>query len=356
MITNNYSTNDSNDSSHHRPASGLARDLIRSACCFVRQITLLLVEVPIVWRFMAKLKGNALSATHPWVTGQLLVNSQSENAPNTIWARNIAYRSASTSNATAAICDVALTEATGVFLAKMVAKSCRDDELPYGPKRRMPHAVNYIHGAVHYNGLFLIFNDFADLVRHLRDQQFRIDLRYMVKIERREVTFLLRDRDYDPLAFAYCVGVVRNYLPWFSNGNGPTKRPVLWGNMAPFPAVNLINGAWIDDLNLLLRGQLDSLVRAPLADDQQYFQRQYGESDGGFRLLDRLQAWYMYTDVRLRGFRGQLFFANRHKIEPQRMAEYQATGGYGQWSACHEVPFPLQLSKRFPFVATRTLP
>jgi hypothetical protein len=325
-----------------------ARDCLRAASCFIRQITLLLLEVPVVWYFMAKLKANALPDTHPWVTGKL------EDQQGKIWARNIVYRSATRSAETAAICDVELTEATGAFLAKMVAKSCRDDEVAYGPKRRMPHAVNYIHGAVHHNGLFMVFDDFADLVRHLRDQKFRKELRRVAKLERREVTFLLRQRDYDPLEFANCVGVVRNYLPWFSNGNGPTKRPVLWGNMAPFPAVNLINGAWIDDLHLLLAGKQAQLLRAPLAADHGYFRSSYGAGLGGFRLLDRLQAWYMYTDVRLRGFRGQLFFANRHKIEPHRIAEYEAAGGYGRWSACHEVPFPLQWSPHFPFVRART--
>jgi hypothetical protein len=319
--------------------------LTRAASCFVRQIWLLIVEVPVVWYFMWRLKANALPETHPWV------NTRNQST----WSANCVYRSPVRTKPTENLSDDWLLEQTGQFLARMVAKSCQSIELPYGPKRRMPHAVNYIHGAVHHNGLFVIFDNFADVIAHLRNDAFRTELLRAGRIERREITLLIRQRDYDPVDFAFCVGAVRNLLPWFSNGNGPTKRPVLWGNMAPFPAINLINGAWIDDLWRLDRGQLDVLARQSVCADA-YFQSPYKLASARYRLLDRLQAWYMYTDVRLRGFRGQLFFANRHRIEPHRLAEYEAAGGYAKWVACHAVPFPLRWQRQFPFVGVSAEP
>ncbi len=314
----------------------------------MRQMLLLLLEVPIVWFFMAKLRARALSEMHPWCTGKI------GDSNTTIWAQNIVYCSPQRSTGTAALVDAEIANATGQFLARMVQRSCAAQEIPHGPKRRMSHAVNYIHGAVHYNGVFLIFDDCLDLVRHLSDPQFRRELRRFAKTEAREFTFLLRERAYAPLDFAYCIGAVRNYLPWFSNGNGPTKKPVLWGNMAPFPAVNLINGAWVADLWKVLKQQnasktqsgrsaRTSLVRAPV-DAKRYFQASYAGAQTHYRRADQLQAWFMYTDVRLRGFRGQLFFADRAIIEPHRRAEYLAAGGYGRWVACHPVPFPRALA------------
>ena len=198
---------------------------------------------------------------------------------------------------------------------------------------------------MHYNGLTLIFDDFLDLAWHLHDSNFRSELHRVAKIERREVTFLFRQRDYDVLEFAYCVGVVRNFLPWFSNANGPNKKPVLWGNVAPYPAINLINGAWVRDIQRLRVGKLHQLAR-PSVNAAAYFQANYGQTPVNYRWLDRFQAWWISMDVRARGFRGQLFFTNRRRIEPHRLDEYRAAGGYLKWSACHKVPFPLPQSSK----------
>ncbi len=328
------------------------KTIVHAAICFAAQMQLLVVEVPIVWFFMWRLKANALPTQHAWLTGALttdsLCNSMAEStqdqssldqsAPRTVWARNIVYRSATRSVRTAAVDDHEVADKTGEFLRRMVAKS--SVEVAHGPKRRMPHAVNYIHGAVHYNGLTLIFDDFLDLARHLHDSKFRSELQRVAKMERREVTFLFRQRDYDVLEFAYCVGVVRNFLPWFSNANGPSKKPVLWGNVAPYPAINLINGAWVRDIQRLSVGKLDQLAR-PSVNAAAYFQASYGQTPVNYRWLDRFQAWWISMDVRARGFRGQLFFTNRRRIEPHRLDEYRAAGGYMKWSACHKVPFPL---------------
>ena len=308
---------------------------MRIGYCFIRQILLLVFEVPIVFWFMAKFKANALPPEHPWVTGE---PAAAAGQRDFIWRRNIAFRSPSIHPESV---DIEIVEKTGQFLAKRVARSVSIDEVPHGPQRRMPHAVNYLHGAVHYNGVFLIFDDFLDLIGHISNDQFRAEVLKLGRQEKREVTFLLRKRDYHPLEFAYCVGAVRAYLPWFSNGNGPTKKPVLWGNMAPYSAVNLINGSWIADMQLLLKGNVSDIVR-PALDASCYFNSpHYAPQQTGFTLVDKLLAWYMYTDVRVRGFRGQLFFINRDKIEQQRCAQFDQDGDYWRWVACHKVPFPI---------------
>lgn len=306
---------------------------IRTVYCFQRQLWLLAWEVWVVFFFMYVLKDRRLPQEHPWATGR------TPDDDGDIWPRNIVYRSPSRLAETSEESDAKIVRSVGKFLCAMVRRSNQGPEIPHGPKRRMPHAVNYIHGAVHYNGAFLVFDDFADLVSHLTDRQFRRDLLRFGRRERREVTLVFRNRDYEPLDFAYMVGCVRAHLPSFSNGNGPTKRPVLWGNMSPYPAIALINGAWMSDLFRMWRGRDDALARAPI-DSRAHFRQSYCGSRSWFTFTDRLLAWYMYTDVRSRGFRGQLFFTNRKRIEPQRVEEYEEAGGYWKWAACHEVPPP----------------
>ena len=40
----------------------------------------------------------------------------------------------------------------------------------------MPHGINYIHGAAHYNSGILLFNDFADGIGHFSDPRFRAEV------------------------------------------------------------------------------------------------------------------------------------------------------------------------------------
>ncbi len=311
----------------------------RVAYCFIRQILLLLWEVPVVWFFMAKLKAGALPSGHAWITGD------EPDGSGSVWRRNIVYRSPTRMPGASLETDEHIIEKTGLFLAKMVGRSIGEAEIPQGPRRRMPHAVNYIHGSVHYNGAFLVFDDFLDLSGHLADAGFRRDLIRFGREEKREVTLVFRQRVYDPLEYAYCIGCVRAHLPWFSNGNGPSRKPVLWGNTAPHPAINLINGAWMGDRYHLWRGDYPRLIRKPI-EPGRYFQRPYLASKADYSLIEKLLAWYMFMDVRSRGFWGQLFFTNRRKIEPHRLEEYRKAGGYWNWYACYHVPFPLQLGMR----------
>jgi hypothetical protein len=162
-----------------------------------------------VFWFMARFKARALPAQHPWISGKAYQNAEP------IWHSNIAYRSNSAIAGSDLRADQEIAAKTGAFLAKMVERSTAVDEIPHGPQRRMPHAVNYIHGAVHYNGAFLIFDDFIDLIGHLSNTDFRHEVLRLGRTERREVTFLMRNRDYDPLDFAYCIGAVRATFPGF---------------------------------------------------------------------------------------------------------------------------------------------
>lgn len=299
--------------------------------CSFRRFLLVTYETLVVFYLMRRTRAGMLEPQHPWITGR------EPGTAREIWERNVVYRSPSTRYTPSD--DLNAVVSVGRFMAAMVGKS--SVEIPQGPKRRMPHAVNYIHGAVHYNGVYMLFDDFPDLVDHLTDASFVTDLLEFARKVGREVTFVMRDRDYDPLDFAYCVGCLRTHLPWFSNGNGPTKRPVLWGNASPYPTIGLINGAWMSDLFRLVRGDTASLVRPALSHGP-YFSRAYRGRRREFSWLDRWVAWVIFVDVRLRGFRGQLFFTDRRVIEPRRVAEYRAAGGYWRWLGCHFVPPPFR--------------
>jgi hypothetical protein len=306
--------------------------------CIVHMWMRVAYETGAVFYLMRRMGAGMLRDDHPWITGSMPGSTEK------IWSKNLIYRSPSRRPASSQAEDRRIVEGVGSFLSRMTGKSVVLPELPQGKKRRMPHAVNYLHGAVHYNGAYLIFDDFADLIFHLTDAAFRRDLVRFARTERREVTLVFRERDYDPLDYAYCVGAVRMLIPWFSNGNGPTKRPVLWGNVAPFPAIGTINGSWMIETFALMRGEYDRLVRPPI--EGTWFAGPYRGTRREPIWIERLMAWLIHLDVRLHGFRGQLAFTNRDVIEPERRAEYEKAGGYFRWSACYEVPHPFRRGER----------
>lgn len=203
----------------------------------------------------------------------------------------------------------------------------------------MPHAVNYIHGTVHYNGCFAVFNDFADAMFYMSDRRFAREFVRFAREQRRELTIVLRERAYHPEEYAWFVAFVRSHLPWYANGNGPTKKRVLHGTPSPYPAVNPINGSWISDIRDLQRGRLDQLVREPLA-CRQYFAGRYQGHQREFTFLERFHAWAQYLLTRAKGFQGGLVFTNRRKIEPEHWAEFQATNG--RWQSGYPVSSPFR--------------
>ena len=110
----------------------------------------------------------------------------------------------------------------------MVKKSAALPEIPKGTKRRMPHVVNYLHGSVHYNGMWLIFNNFDEAKYFFSDKAFRKEFKRIVKTEKREVTLIFRERNYDPVEYAYFSGFIMSNFPWFANVDRSKIEPKLY--------------------------------------------------------------------------------------------------------------------------------
>ncbi len=305
---------------------------------FFRHMLLLALEVGPVFKYIRKMKAGAIAPDHPWATGK-----SGPDEETFIWTKNIVYQSQSSEFDLEN--DKLIATKIGKFLRSMVKRSLpHDPEIPQSQKRRMPHAVNYIHGAIHYNGVTMFFDDFADLRAHLANKKFRKDVSKFIKKEKREITFVLRERDYDPTEYAYCVAAMRAYLPYFTNGNGPSKKPVLWGNKSPYLAINSINGSWMADMDKLLQGDVKGISRKPVS--KKHFDTRYTLHHRDVKWAERLYAWLMFLDVRARGFGGQLFFTKRDLIEPKSLQAYKDEGGYWKSTNINHVPHPFQKLKK----------
>lgn len=285
-----------------------------------------------------KLNARELDPQHPWVTGLI---------PGTnayVWDKNIVFASPRKSNwLEAPEPDEEIAMRLGKFLSLMVKhSSVPDPELPQGSKRRMPHGVNYIHGSIHYNGGLLLFNDFADAMSYISDPKFIKEMKRFGRIEKRELTIVLRERVYDPEEFAWFVTFVRSHVPWFANGNGPTTKRVLFGTPSPYAAVNPINGSWVKDLQLLYRKQAKTIARPPIT--ARYFQGAYKGSQTEYTFLERFHAWAQHVQIMLKGFQGGLVFTSRKKIEPENFRKYVETNG--EWRASYSVSHPFSSIER----------
>lgn len=271
--------------------------------------------------FVQKMPAGLLPASHPWVTGH------SPHTGRPIWPDNLVYATPRrAAYGTPPEEDDALVARVGRFMAAMVERSTHSDpEIEQGPRRRMPHAVNYLHGPVHFNGGYVLFNDFAEAIEHITDPAFVRELRRFAREERRELTLVFRERAYDPEALAWCVACVRAHLPWYANGNGPNKPRVLYGTPAPYANINPISGVWIEDVERLRRGQREGLVRPPIP-RARYFQGRYHGSRRASSGEERFHAWVMYLMVKARGFQGGMVFTRRRRIEPTQYARYRKKG------------------------------
>ena len=211
------------------------------------------------------LPAGLIGPEHPWSTG---INPTTGRP---VWHENVLFRSPRPEGPQLAEDDDVVTQ-VGEFLARLTALSAVVPEIPWGPRRRMPHGINYIHGTCHYNSGILIFTDFPDAINHFSDPRFSAEVRRFVREQRREVLILFRRRDYSTRDFAYFSCFMRTIFPWFCNANGPEKR-VLWGNPSPFPAANIITGAWIKDVYRLKEpGGAESVVRSAIPSGR-YFTR-----------------------------------------------------------------------------------
>ena len=279
-----------------------------------------------------RVKAGLLAPEHPWITGVM-----PGSAGETIWSRNIVFASPRGAHVSEPAGDEEIVTHVGRFLAAMVQRSnVADPEVPQGRKRRMPHAVNYLHGPVHYNGGYAIFDDFRDAMYHLSDRRFAAEFLRFARRERRELTIVLREKGYDPEEYAWFVAFVRAHLPWYCNGNGPTKKRVLHGTPSPYPVVNPINGTWIADVRRLQRGRLEALVRPPI--DARYFTGRYAGHRSDFTWMERLHAWLQWLVTEAKGFQGGLVFTKRKLIEPHNWAAYVETGG--KWRPGYAISHP----------------
>lgn len=277
-----------------------------------------------IW--LRPVRGGALGPDHPFCTGL---------RPDTgrpVWTDNLVHATPRRDHWGARgrtlwpESDAAILGRVGRFMAAMVAHSAATDDHPEGRQSRMPHAVNYLHGPVHYNGGWFLFNDFAEAIEHVSDPAFRAELHRFVELEQREPLFVFRDRDYDRAEFARFVCFLRSVLPWFSNSNGP-KRRVLWGNPAPYAVVNIITGNWIRDTRLILDARGREIVARPPIEPGLYFQGVYRGWRRHVLWPERLLARLTDRRIRARGAKGNLYFVDARALRARSRARAIASPG-----------------------------
>jgi hypothetical protein len=260
-----------------------------------------------------------IGADHPWATG---INPATGRY---VWHDNVVFRSPRGPDEDSLPMDDFVVTKTGQFLAYRAGLSAGPEEIPLGPRRRMPHGIGYIHGASHYSSGILIFTDFTDALSHFTDPRFKREVHRFVRAERREVLILFRKREYRPRDYAYFVCCLRTIFPWFCNANGP-KGKVLWGNSAPFPAANLITGHWADDVYAVKGpGGAEAVIR-PAIEKTRYFQGEYGGGRRFARWPEKALAWATYWRIRLRGGKGGVFFVNRERAYADHIDRLKKAG------------------------------
>ena len=264
-----------------------------------------------------------IAADHPFCTG---IDPQTSRP---IWTSNLVFRAPRRRHFDAS--DEEIVESVGSHLATLCAQAASSAESPEGRPSRMPPAILYIHGAVHYNGGLLLFDDFAQAIEHFSNEAFRAEFRRFVREEKREPVTIFRDRDYDRREFIEFVCFLRTVLPWFSNSNGNRAR-IGWGNPSPYPAVNTITGNWIADTRLVGTGGGDRVCR-PAIDRSRYFQDAYAPgSRTKATLPERLLATFTERRVEARGARGNLFFVDLRKLRRgRRFYSRSMMGPLGRW-------------------------
>jgi hypothetical protein len=264
----------------------------------------------IIW--LRPMPGGLIDETHPFCTG---INPLTGR---TIWNSNIVFRTEPRADWPAGHepdTDEVIVEKTGDHLRRQVCQAAGSPNFPTGRPSAMPPGILYLHGGVHYNGGWLLFNDFTEAIEHFTDPRFAAEFRRFAREQRREPVTLFRDRDYDREAFARFVCFMRTIFPWFSNSNGP-KRSVLWGNPAPYPSVNTITGHWIRDCRLLKTAQGRATAARPPIPASRYFE------DGPYRgqrnrtlRPEHFLAHLTEKRIALRGPRENLYFVDKRKLK-----------------------------------------
>ena len=265
----------------------------------------------IIW--LRPMQSGLIDESHPFCTGLDPATGR------TIWNSNVLFRTPPRAlwadGHREPDLDNIIVEKTGDHLRKQVCFTAASAEHPKGQPAPMPPGILYLHGGVHYNGGWLLFNDFAEAIEHFTDPRFAAEFRRFTREQRREPVTLFRDRDYDRDEFARFVCFMRTIFPWFSNSNGP-KKFVLWGNPAPYAAVNTITGNWIHDCRLLKSPSGRATVARPPIPGGRYFQ------DGPYRgersttlWPEHLLARFTEKRIALRGERENLYFVDKRKLK-----------------------------------------
>jgi hypothetical protein len=264
----------------------------------------------IIW--LRPMPGGVIDETHPFCTGINPATGQF------IWPSNILFSSQREETWPAdfpADSDKEIVSKVGDHLRRQVLMAAATPGHPTGKATPMPPGILYLHGGVHYNGGWLLFNDFKDAIEHYSDPAFAKEFRRFVKEQRREPVTLFRNRDYDREEFAQFVCFMRTMFPWFSNSNGP-KKYVLWGNPSPYPAVNTITGNWIRDCRALKSESGRRSVALPPIPQATYFQNGPYQGERSETLWpERLLAWVTEKRIRVRGEKENLYFVDKRKLK-----------------------------------------
>ena len=265
----------------------------------------------IIW--LRPMPGGMIDETHPFCTGI------DPSTGETIWNSNLIFRTPPRATWTAGHkqpdSDEEILNKVGEHLARQVQLAAAGPGHPTGRAAPMPPGILYLHGGVHYNGGWLLFNDFKEAIEHFSDPKFAAELRRFVREEKREPVTLFRDRDYDRDEFARFVCFMRTTFPWFSNSNGP-KKFVLWGNPSPYAAVNTITGNWIHDCRALKSEPGRRSVARPAIPQGEYFQNgPYAGERSTTLWPEHLLARFTDRRIRWRGEKENLYFVDKRKLK-----------------------------------------
>ncbi|MFA6237415.1 MAG: hypothetical protein WC635_08830 [Bacteriovorax sp.] len=259
----------------------------------------------IVW--VRPMAGGLLKESHPMVTGVSPENGEF------IWKQNIIFQSVrslefiNTPGDEEIVCDV------GNYMRKMVEASASSEEFPKGKPDRMPPAINYIHGCVHYNGGFLLFNDFKDAISHFTNVDFQNSFKRFVNEEGREPVTIFRNRNYNRMEYLEFVCFLRTIFPWFSNTNGNKKR-IGWGNPAPYPSVNTITGYWMIDTYKIYSEEGRNSVCRPAISKRYFTEAVYAGERITVKPEEKFLAKFTNKRVIARGEKGNMFFVDLRKL------------------------------------------
>ncbi len=264
----------------------------------------------IIW--LRPMPGGIIDENHPFCTG---LDPETQRF---IWPSNILFRSQRRESwppHNRPDSDEEIVIKVADHLRRQVLLAAATPGHPTGRASAMPPGILYLHGGVHYNGGWLLFNDFKDAIEHFTDQKFAGEFRRFVKEQRREPVTLFRDRDYDRDEFAHFVCFMRTIFPWFSNSNGP-KKFVLWGNPSPYPAVNTITGNWIRDCRALKSREGRQSVALPPVPQGRYFKNGPYRGDRNVTLWpERLLARLTQKRIGIRGEKENLYFVDKRKLK-----------------------------------------